>query len=180
MGLATNGNGLTFETLPWDGPATRDSQSVVLVKYPDADDVFARLRGDAAPPPPTTTAAPSAAPAKVRPGDVSVQVLNASGVNGAAGKAGQDLSNRGFVSGGVGNNPGGVVAATQIRYRTGDEAKAQLVASSVPGATLAPDPSLTSGSVVLVIGSNFKGVGTVAPKDTAAPPPDPEAAEAAC
>ena len=29
--------GLTFATLPWDGPATRDGQSVLLVKQPEAD-----------------------------------------------------------------------------------------------------------------------------------------------
>jgi LCP family protein required for cell wall assembly len=180
MGLATRDEGITFETLPWDGPATRDQQSVVLVKYPEADTVFARLRGEVPvePTPVSTTLPVNADP--VRPADVSVQVLNGTGVDGAAGKADQELGDRGFVSGGIGNNPGGVAAATQIRYRAGDEAKAQLVAASVPGAQLVADPTLTGGSIVLVLGGNFRGVGTSAPKDTVAPPPDPAAAEAAC
>ncbi len=180
MGLATGDAGITFETLPWDGPATRDRQSVVLVKYPDADTVFARLRGDVPvePTPATTSVAAPSDP--VRPADVSVQVLNGSGVDGAAGKADQELGNRGFVSGGVGNYPGGTAPTTQIRYRAGDEAKAQLVAVSVPGAELVADPTMAGGSVVLVLGGNFRGIGTSTPKDTAAPPPDPAAAEAAC
>ena len=181
MGLATGDAGITFETVPWDGPATRDRQSVVLVKHPDADTVFARLRGDVpVEPTPATTAVAAASPDSVRPADVSVQVLNGSGIDGAAGKADQGLGNRGFVSGGVGNLPGGTAATTQIRYRAGDEAKAQLVAASVPGAELVADPTMAGGSVVLVLGGNFRGIGTATPKDTAAPPPDPAAAEAAC
>jgi LCP family protein required for cell wall assembly len=180
MGLATGDTGITFETLPWDGPATRDQQSVVLVKYPEADTVFARLRGDVpVEPTPVSTTVPATAD-PVRPADVSVQVLNGSGVDGAAGKADQELGNRGFVSGGIGNNPGGGAATTQIRYRTGDEAKARLVATSVPGAQLVADPTMTGGSIVLVLGGNFRGIGTAAPKDTAPLPPDPAAAEAAC
>ena len=111
LGLASGGTGLQFETLPWDGPATRDRQSVVLVKHPEADTVLARLRGDVVvAPEPTTTAAPSQ-PVTVRPVDVRVRVLNGSGINGAAGDVDQALSKLGFVSGGVGNNTGGNVTA---------------------------------------------------------------------
>jgi LCP family protein required for cell wall assembly len=169
MGLATGDAGLQFETLPWDGPAMRDRQSVVLVKYPDADAVFARLRGEVLVEPEPVTTVPAAEQAAVRPADVRVQVLNGSGVAGAAGNADQQLSNRGFVSGGVGNAAGSNVARTQIRYGPGDDAKAQLVAGSVPGAELVPDASLTGGDVVLVLGANFKGIGTAEPKDTTPP-----------
>jgi hypothetical protein len=182
LGLASGGTGLQFETLPWDGPATRDRQSVVLVKHPEADTVLARLRGEVVvAPEPSTTAAPSQ-PVTARPVDVRVRVLNGSGVNGAAGDVDQALSKLGFVSGGVGNNTGGTVTQSEIRYHTGDEAKAQLLATSVPDAKLVADPSLVGGDVVIVLGTSFRAIGASAPKDTATPTPTttPASAEATC
>ena len=184
MGLTTaDGGGLSFETLPWYDPGKPvGGQSVVLVKQPEADTVLAQLRGEAPPPAPTTTLAPVAAgSAPVHPSDVRVRVLNGSGVDGAAGVADQALTNRGFVSGGIGNNTGAPVTQTQIHYRAEDVAKAQLLATVVPDAQLVPDATLTVGDLVLVLGPGFKGVGTAAPKDTAttapaATPVDPEAA----
>jgi LCP family protein required for cell wall assembly len=183
MGLASGGAGLDFETFPWYDPGKPvGGQSVVLVKQPEADAVLARLRGDVVvAPEPTTTAAP-VAPVAVRPVDVRVRVLNGSGIDGAAGKAEQALSNLGFVSGGVGNNASGAVSQTEIRYHSSDEAKAQLLARSVPEAKLVTDPTLVGGDVVLVLGAGFKGVGATAAKDTATPTPTttPLSAEEAC
>lgn len=178
--LASGGPGVEFETLPWDGPATRGGQSVVLVKQPDAGTVFARLRGEVVTeqqPPPTT---PASAASTIQPSDVRVRVLNASGVAGAAGSADQQLSNRGFVSGGVGNYTGTAVQKTEIRYRPEDAPKAQLLAGSVTGAALVPDSTLVGGDVLLVIGPNFKGVGASVPKDTATPVAPTITPEEAC
>jgi len=171
MGLADGGAGLQFETVPWSDPGKPvGGQSVILVKHPDADTVFARLRGEiVTEPAPATTAAPVAAPAVIHPSDVRVRVLNGSGVSGAAGDVDQQLANRGFVSGGVGNATGGTVAKSEIRYRPEDAGKAQLVAGLVAGADLVPDSALVGGDVVLVIGANFKGIATAPAKDTAAP-----------
>jgi len=172
MGLASGGAGLEFETLPWSDPGKPvGGQSVILVKHPDADAVFARLRGEVVtePAPSTSTPTASAAPVVIRPSDVRVRVLNGSGVTGAAGDADQALSNRGFVSGGVGNSTGGTVAKSEIRYRPEDAAKAQLVAGLVAGADLVPDSTLVGGDVVLVLGTNFKGIASAPAKDTAAP-----------
>ncbi|MEX1006424.1 MAG: LCP family protein [Acidimicrobiia bacterium] len=182
MGLASGGAGLQFETLPWDGPATRDRQSVVLVKHPEADTVLARLRGEiVVAPEPSTTAVPVGQVA-VRPVDVRVRVLNGSGVDGAAGDADQALANLGFVSGGIGNNTGGNVTKSEIRYHPGDEAKSRLLAASVPDAKLVADPALVGGDLVLVLGASFKGIGAAKPLDTATPPPTttPVSPEEAC
>jgi hypothetical protein len=117
----------------------------------------------------------------VRPVDVRVRVLNGSGADGAAGDADQALSELGFVSGGVGNNPG-TVPQSEIRYLPADQAKAQLLARSVPGAKLVADEALVGGDVVLVLGAGFRGVGAAAPKDTATPAPTttPLSPEEAC
>ena len=62
MGLTSDdGAGLQFETLPWYDPGKPvGGQSVVLVKQPEADAVFAAAAGrGAAPPAPSTTVAPA-------------------------------------------------------------------------------------------------------------------------
>ena len=105
-------------------------------------------------------------------------------MSGAAGNASQALSKLGFAPGTIGNDSRGTVAKTEVRYRPGDEAKAQLVASAVAGATLVADSSLSGTDVVLVVGKNFTAVAssltptTTAPAGAAAPPApvDPAAA----
>ena len=196
LGLADGNGGLTFTTLPWDGPATRDGQSVLLVKQPDADQVFAILKGETPAPAPTSTTVAAAASGAtgtsgtsagattVRPVDVRVLVLNGSGVQGAAGDASQSLTQLGFPSGGIGNDTRGTVAKSEIRYKPGQEAKAALVGQAVPGATLVADSSLAGTDVVLVVGKSFPGVAkSLTPATTAAPagstpaaPADPAAA----
>jgi LCP family protein required for cell wall assembly len=171
MGLSEGtDNGPIFETLPWDR-ATRSGQDVLVTKQPEADAVLAVLRGEA--PIPTTTTTPPAtsdgggSTAGVRPVDVRVLVRNGSGVDGAAGTTSQELEQRGFVNGGVANNPGGLIDRTEIRYAPSDQAEANLLASVVPGARLQEDSSLSGTDIVLVLGRDFKGLGSTA--GTAAP-----------
>ena len=188
LGLADGNGGLTFATLPWDGPATRDGQSVLLVKQPEADAVFAILKGETPPPTPTSSTEAAAsgssgssgsASSAVRPVDVRVLVLNGSGVQGAAGEASQALTQLGFPSGGLGNDTRGTVAKTEIRYQPGQEAKAALVGQAVPGATLVADSSLAGTDVVLVVGKSFPGVAkSLTPATTATPSGDTPAAPA--
>ena len=60
---------------------------------------------------------------------------------------------------------------TEVRYRPGDEAKAQLVASHVVGTpTLVADASLPGTDIVLVLGKDFKGISNT---PTGEPPPTP-------
>jgi hypothetical protein len=107
-----------------------------------------------------------------------VKVLNASGVQNGAANAQSSLAPLGFVNGGVGNDTRGEIAKTEIRYKPGDEAKAQLVGVHVAGATLVADATLPGTDVVLVLGRDFKGVGATAVTQApaAAAPVDPAAA----
>jgi LCP family protein required for cell wall assembly len=184
----SSGGGPTFETLPWK---MGDSVgSFLVVKQPDADAVLAVLRGTA-PIPTTTTAPPTAggsgsgssgttAPS-VKASDVRVLVRNGSGVQNAAGNTSQALAGKGFVPGGAENDPRGTINQTEIRYATSDLAKAQLLATYVPGAQLVSDSSL-SGDIVLALGTNFRGLGSGATATTGAPAPTPTtlSPEAAC
>jgi LCP family protein required for cell wall assembly len=167
MGLSdgTDG-GPIFETLPWE--MGDKAGSFLTEKQPEADAVLAVLRGEA-PIPTTTTAAPATndggsggTTSAVRPVDVRVKVLNGSGANGAAGTTAQALQERGFVNGGTDNNPAGLVDHSEVRYASSDLAKAQLVASVVPGAQLVGDNSLSGTDIVLVLGKNFQGLGSTA------------------
>ena len=184
MGLSEGtGSGPVFETLPW---AMGDSAGSYLVeKQPEADAVLAVLRGQA-PIPTATTAAPdttagggTTTPA-VRPVDVRVLVRNGSGVQGAAGTTAQDLQQKGFVNGGAENDPRGTVDHSEVRYAASDLAKAQLVASVVPGAQLVEDSSLSGTDIVLVLGKDFHGLGSTATTGAPAATTTTLSPEAAC
>ena len=164
VAVRDDADAMQFETLPWTG-ARESGQDVLLAKKPDADVVLARLRGEAPIPTPTTPAGPgggaSASAPAVRPVDVRVKVLNGSGVQGEAATASTAFANLGFVNGGIGNDPRGTVAKSEVRYKPGDEAKAQLVAAHVPGATLVADATLAGTDIVVVLGKGFTAVSTV-------------------
>ncbi|MCO7218750.1 LCP family protein [Klenkia sp. PcliD-1-E] len=158
---------ITFQTIPGLTDASVDGVSVL--KLPPAQvltDFFADLTAD---PEPAADAAPAQAPATVAPAQVTVSVLNGSGVSGAAAGAAGELTSAGFVASSGGN--AAATATTTITHRTGDEAAAATLAAQVPGAAVAVDDSLTAGTVELVLGTDFTGVGQ--PVTAAAPTTEP-------
>ncbi|MET0627250.1 MAG: LCP family protein, partial [Acidimicrobiia bacterium] len=184
LGLRGGGSGVEFATLPTDG-AVRERQDVLLVDDAEAGPMLERLRGNlVVDPTPDTTAGDGSGtttPVGPRPSDVQVSVRNGSGKTGAAGNALQELSNAGFVAGTAANDNRGVVDRTEVRYRSSDAAKAELVASYVAGADLVVDDTL-SGDVVVVVGKNFTAIAKVdAPAgDAPAPTETTLSPEAAC
>ena len=58
---------------------------------------------------------------------------------------------------------------TVVRHASGDEARAATLAGQVPGSAVEPDDSLTAGTVQLVLGGDFNGVGVAV---TPRPAPD--------
>jgi LCP family protein required for cell wall assembly len=170
LAVRNDANALQFDTLPWtDGPR-QQGQQVLYVKEPDADAVLARLKGQAPAAAAAATTAPATTAPALRPVDVRVKVLNASGVQNAAANAESSLAPFGFANGGVGNDSRGTVTETEIRYRPADEAKARLVASHVATAKLVPDTSLPGTDVVLVLGKDFKGIVSTPPTQPSASP----------
>jgi methionine sulfoxide reductase heme-binding subunit len=126
----------------------------------------------------TAPLTPSTAPASAV--DVRVSVLNASRVQGAAANASAAFTRLGFRSGGAANDPRGVIDRSEVRYRPGDEAKAQLVAAHVTDAKVVADPSQTASDVVVSLGKSFQGVSSVTPATTPSPTTTTLSPEAAC
>jgi hypothetical protein len=153
---------IQFQTIPYVGD-DKDDQGHYILRLKDEATLhafFAQLSADPAQPAAggTTTATP-AAPATVAPGQVKVSVFNGSGTPGLAGKTATELQSAGFVVGSTGNADANNYTKTEIRYATGDEALANTLLASVPGATLTAGTDAAKGTVQLVLGSDFNGVG---------------------
>ncbi|HEY1574890.1 MAG TPA: LCP family protein [Pseudonocardiaceae bacterium] len=91
--------------------------------------------------------------------DIKVQVINGIGDSapGAAKRTADDLRNYDYVINQIGGPAPPNVTRTVIRYASGQQAQAQLLASSVPSATLQVDPSM-DGAIQLVLGPGFNNV----------------------
>ena len=154
---------ISFQTIPYVGD-DHDAKGRYILRLRDTDTLhafFANLSADpkSAKAAAAAAASPSAAPKTVAPSAVSVAVQNGSGVAGLAGQTGDALRAAGFSVASTGNADKVDYTTTTIRYAAGDQALAATLAKQVPGATLSQDSTGTTGTVKLVLGSNFNGVG---------------------
>jgi len=143
-----------FADQPVTGPTTtttappESSTTAVDVTSTTSDDVSTSTTLDS---PPTSVVA-------VRPpGEVTVVVLNSMGLDGAAGRMTQRLSDAGYQT----QTPDNFTPEqdpSRIWYREGFAAEAAVLVELLPGATAEPlpDESLQEGAdVVLVLGTGF-------------------------
>jgi len=152
---------IEFQTIPYVGD-DKDDQGRYILRLKDKDTLhafFAQLSADPVEPAQGSTTSTPAAPATVAPSKVTVDVYNGSGTPGLAGKTATALQGAGFVVGTTGNADSSSYTKSEIRYATGDEALANTLLASVPGATLTPSTDAAKGTVQLVLGSDFNGVG---------------------
>jgi hypothetical protein len=166
---------LPTATLPTT-PAVIGGADVLLLQQPNAQQAIADFlhQGQSSTSTPTSGASPTTA-SGVAPSSVTVAVLNGSGRSGEAAKAGNDLVRQGFrVSSTHSANNFGYTTSV-VRYLPGNEAKAQLLASAVQGATqLQVDSSIQGADVELITGSSYQGInpvpltGTTSPRSTSA------------
>jgi LCP family protein required for cell wall assembly len=143
---ALDAGGVTFAPVP-TAPGSRGDE---LLRDADAAALFTALRTHA---PLPSGDADEKGPA---PGDVTVQVLNASGRTGVAAGTGDTLKSLGFRIGTV-SNADQPTPQTVIRYSPDQAAHADLLGGTVPAAALVPDPG-SSGVLQLVLGRSFDGV----------------------
>jgi LCP family protein required for cell wall assembly len=167
---AMQGGNLSFYTLPVDRFDTVDGQDVNVV---DPVKIRATVKELMAPAPAasaSTSPSPSVAPSLDGRG-LTLDVVNASGVTGAAKAALGGLVAKGFVAGKTGT-AATTGSASDIRYAAGagDTAKA-LAAFLGGGITTTEDRSLAAGSVTLTLGTSF-----VPPAGLAPPAPTPSSA----
>ncbi|MFV0458705.1 MAG: LytR C-terminal domain-containing protein [Actinomycetales bacterium] len=102
------------------------------------------------------------------PGDVKVNVLNATTTKGLASRTSQELSGRGYSVASTGNAPDAqreFPDPAQVRYGPDSLAEAKSVQAQVSGAVLVEEPERTDTTVDLVLGSSFT---ELAPADAAA------------
>jgi len=147
---------IEFQTVPNVG--TDDEDGMSIVRLADEDSLhtfFAQLSAE-----PEEAAAPETEAADpVAPADITVDVYNGSGIGGLAAEASTALQSAGYGVGTTGNADSSDYSATEIRYAAGDEALAATLQASIPGAALTQSDDATSGTLQLVLGSDFNGVG---------------------
>ncbi|CAL9530026.1 hypothetical protein KE639_03535 [Streptomyces sp. V17-9] len=140
-----------------------------------------------------TPAKASASPAAVvlpKPGQVTVNVLNATTRSGLAQKTADELKKRGFRVGDVSNAPEKYdkkVAGTGVLLGPAASAKTALpvLGTQLPGAERQTDAARKGAAVDLIIGNAFKGLAKPAAADAAlaeltAPRPTPDAEKKSC
>jgi LCP family protein required for cell wall assembly len=158
---------IDFQTVPYVGDDHDDAGRYIL-RLEDTNALhtfFAQLSAE--PQAPDTAAPTTDAPKAVAPADVPVEVYNGSGTAGLAASAATELTAAGFPVSGTANADSMNYTTTEIRHAAGDEALAATLAASIPGATVVAKDDVTSGTVQLVLGSDFNGVGQA----VTAPPP---------
>ncbi|PWW24996.1 LytR family transcriptional attenuator [Geodermatophilus normandii] len=169
---------IDFRTVPIADPDARDANGSSIVQLADEETLHAFFAGLAAEPEAAAPGAP-AAPDTVAPSEVSVEVLNGSGVPGAAAQARSALEAAGFRVTGTGNADRSDHDRTTIRHAAGDEAPAATLAAQVPGALTEVADDATPGTVQLVLGGDFSGIGQAVPPPTSSPAAPAEPARTA-
>lgn len=166
---------ITFLTMPWvergDGAnVVMDDERAAKVWASIADDVpwkkpkkSARADGDS-----TDSGSSDGDALTIAPSDITLLVLNGSGVAGRAGETAAALTGAGFAIFGVDDADRPDYAVSEIRYAPGSLDAARTVAAALPGAQLVEDA--TAATITIVLGQDFAGVTDV----TVAPAPSPE------
>jgi hypothetical protein len=161
---------IDFQTIPLVGDE-RDPVHGYIARLPDQATMHAFFRDLTADPKPKADPSTPAAPETVAPSEVTVDVYNGSGIGGLAAEAAAELGAQGFGIGTTGNADSSDYTVTEVRHAPGEKAQAKAVADVVPGATVREIADVPAGTVHLVLGSDFNGIGqqvTEAPTTSAA------------
>ncbi len=163
MGLAQQMQTVTpgkinFQTIPI-AAEERDPTHGYIARLPDQATMHAFFRDLTAEPEKEADPSKPAERETVERSTVTVDVYNGSGIGGLAASASADLTAKGFVAGVTGNADSSDYTATEIRHAPGEEALANTVLEAVPGASVQEAADVPAGTVHLVLGSDFNGVG---------------------
>lgn len=94
------------------------------------------------------------------PDKTTVEVVNATDINGLAAAVSRVLANKGFTPGATGNHEGDPVAGSQVRAAKTDDLGAQAVSKDLGGLPVVEDASVGPGSVRVVLADDYTGPGS--------------------
>jgi LCP family protein required for cell wall assembly len=167
---------ITAPNVPWPP----DNNNVEF-EQPQAGELFSAIQHDTVMPAKPSKAKAGKSSKKstaptldaVAPSKVNVQVLNGSGVNGAAGQAGSDLTSKGFNVVGTGDGPNFNYTSNVIEYAASSDMPAvNTLKAELSNVEVVQDSSLTPGTIDLIVGSDFNGLSSSAsPSPSSSPSP---------
>lgn len=148
-----------FLTVPW---VPREDGENVVIDQEKAAAVWASMKSDTQYIAPKTTKAPEL---PLAPGDVSVRVLNGSGVPGKGGTVADALSQLGFAVQIIDDASTSDYATSVVQYATGDDAIAKAVAYAIKG-TASPDGATIQESagldmLTVIVGADETSIDTI-------------------
>jgi LCP family protein required for cell wall assembly len=167
---------IKFQTVPNLG-TDRDEEAGSIVRLEDEKALrafFADLSATPEPAPGTTPPPAEEAPAPVPAEEVTVAVYNGSGTSGLAATTATELEELGFPVATTGNADSRDYEVTEIRYAAGDEGLAATLAASIPGALSVESDEPASGTLHLVLGADFNGIGQAVAAPEPVAPAEPE------
>ena len=161
----TSGN-LIFNTLPIQGFATKNGESVNLVNPAQIKNIMQILIGHD--PAPATSSAAAAASGNSAPTTAAahaiVDVYNGSGVNHGAADESKALVAMGYTAGVVGAHA--AASHTQVYYGKGATSAGQQIAGTL-GATAVASSAIAAGHVAVILGAGFTPSGGSGSSSTA-------------
>ena len=150
---------IAFLTMPW---VERGDGENVLIDEAAAAPVWQSIAKDVPwikPKKASPGTAQSETKVTVQPGDVTVQILNGSGVSGRAAEVAAALEAQGFIIAGVGDADRGDYTVTEIRHDAASAEAARTVLAALPGASTVAD--INAATITIVIGTSYAGVESV-------------------
>lgn len=152
---------ITFLTMPW---VERGDGANVLMDVERSAALWASIANDE----PwiktkksTDAQNDGAANGLINPADISIAVLNGSGVAGRAGQLGALLADQGFTVVNIADADRSDYTVTEIRYPSGQQAVGEAIASALPGAIAVEDVS--GSAITIVIGTDFSSLNPFTP-----------------
>jgi len=159
---------IAFLTMPW---VERGDGENVLVDEEGAKPLWQSIADDV---PWIKTKSPAAtssgrADLTVQPDEVTIRVLNGSGVAGRAAEVAAALEAQGFTVASVGDADRSDYASTEIRHNAASAEAARTVLAALPGASTVADDA--ASTITIVIGTTYAGVESLVADITASPAP---------
>jgi LCP family protein required for cell wall assembly len=159
---------ITFVTMPW--VLNPEDPNTVVVDRAKADPLFEALRTDQPWPPPPTPGA-DGQKLTVPPGEIVVDVHNATGSEGLGSQAAGDLAEQGFGIGVV-NARDTTATTTRIRHSPEQLQAARTLQAAVPGSVLTVVADAGS-RLDLTLGTSYEGIEAIRVKAPRTSNPDP-------